>query len=343
MQKNQRILVIGPAWIGDMVMAQGLFKLLAKHHPHAEIEVAAPAWTLPLLARMPEVTRALSLPFKHGQLAFWQRIALGRAWRRAGYTWAIVLPNSWKSGLVPWAAAIRRRTGWLGEQRWGLLNDVRYSGKKIRGSMIESYMALGMPAKHILSKPYPRPALQVTAASVAKLRSQYQIAAERPILALCPGAEFGSSKRWPAEYYAAVAQKMLHQGWQVLLFGSPKEVEIAEIILQQAPGCVNLIGKTDLGEAIDLLSVANWVLSNDSGLMHIAAALQRKLICFFGATPDGLSLPQAAQTIILKNNLPCQPCCKRTCPLGHHRCMRDIKPQQVMQYLTAQQTTSVEL
>ena len=336
MQSHQRILVIGPAWIGDMVMAQSLFMLLRQQHPQAEIDVAAPAWTLPVLARMPEVRAALPLPFQHGKFSFWQRIALGRSWRKRGYDWALVLPNSWKSALLPWAAGIRRRSGWLGEQRWGLLNDVRRLDKQELPRMIDRFVVLGRPKSTVIPGPAVAPCLRVNSEAVLQLAHKYSISTHRPLLALCPGAEFGPSKRWPIEYYAQVAAQKLQQDWQVVLVGSPKEAGLGEELMRRAPKCINLITKTKLGQAIDLLSLADWVVCNDSGLMHIAAALGRRLICLFGATPDAFCPPQSKHAIILKNNLACQPCSQRTCPLGHHRCLRDIKPKQVLDLLTTE-------
>ena len=149
---SPHILVIGPAWIGDMVMTQSLFKHLRQQYPQCTIDVAAPGWTLPVLERTPEVREALALPFKHGEFAFWQRLRLGKSWRQRGYDWAILIPNSWKSALLPAAAGIKRRTGWLGEQRYGLLNDIRSLDKKKLSLMVERFMALAMPASEAMPR-----------------------------------------------------------------------------------------------------------------------------------------------------------------------------------------------
>lgn len=336
----QRILVIGPAWIGDMVVAHSLFKLLKQQYPQAQLDVAAPAWTLPLLERMPEVAQAISLPFKHGQLALRQRWRLGRSLRAHGYDWAIVVPNSWKSAIVPWAAGIARRTGWVGEQRFGLLNDIRKLDKSALPMMVQRFLALALPKQQSPGQPYPMPALVVDITKVARLQQQYSLqladtAADKaaPLLVLCPGAEFGPSKRWPVEYFAQVAQQKIVDGWQVVLCGSPKEQAQADYIMQHVPQCVNLVGKTSLGEAIDVMSLADWVVCNDSGLMHIAAALGRKIVAIYGSTPASLYPAFSRLVHSLQLELVCQPCRKRVCPLGHHQCMRDILPAQVIDLL----------
>ena len=145
MPNPQKILVLGPAWVGDMVLAQSLFKTLKINHPNCQIDVAAPAWTLPLLERMPEVSNKIALPFKHGELAFWQRIAFGKSLKNVGYTQSIVLTNSFKSALLPWAAGIKKRTGFLGEMRYGLLNDIRPLDKTKLKKTVERFVALGLP------------------------------------------------------------------------------------------------------------------------------------------------------------------------------------------------------
>ena len=198
-----KILIIGPAWVGDMVMAQCLFKLLKQRQPHAMIDVLAPAWSLPLLARMPEVNAAKVMPIGHGEMALKKRYQLGKALRSEQYQQAIVLPNSFKSALIPFFARIPLRTGWRGEMRYGLLNDVRVLNKRHYPLMIEQFMALGLPTQEKLSKPYPLPALQTFSVTDS---------GSAPILALCPGAEFGPAKRWPEEYYAEIANAKLKEG-----------------------------------------------------------------------------------------------------------------------------------
>jgi heptosyltransferase-2 len=329
---SKKILVVGPAWVGDMVMAQCLFKLLKQRQPDVVIDVLAPAWSLPLLARMPEVSSAIVMPLGHGKLGLRERYRLGKSLRAHQYDQAIVLPNSFKSALVLWWAKIPVRTGWRGEMRYFVLNDLRVLDKTKYPLMIERFMALGLSPNEALPKDYPVPDLQISAESQNQALANHQLTTPTtPILALCPGAEFGPAKRWPEEYYAALANAKLDAGWQVWIFGSPKDDDVAKHIMQlTAERCVNLAGRTKLEEAIDLLSLATTVVSNDSGLMHIAAALQKPLVAVYGPTSAAFTPPLNQQAKIVSTKIECQPCFQRTCPLQHHRCMVELKPELVL-------------
>ena len=329
---NKKILIVGPAWVGDMVMAQCLFKLLKQRDPHVVIDVLAPAWSLPLLARMPEVSLAIVMPLVHGQLGLMERYRLGKRLRANKYDQAIVLPNSFKSALTLWWAAIPCRTGWRGEMRYFVLNDVRYLDKARYPLMIERFMALGLERNETLPDEYPLPELQISPASQADaLAHHHLVKPTQPVLALCPGAEFGPAKQWPEEYYAAIANAKIQEGWQVWIFGSPKDNVVAECIMQTTQQrAVNLAGKTKLEEAVDLLSLATVIVSNDSGLMHIGAALRKPLVAVYGPTSASFTPPLHKEAKILSLKLDCQPCFQRTCPLQHHRCMRELEPAQVL-------------
>ncbi len=327
---SYRFLIIGPAWVGDMVMAQCLFQILKTQNPHCTIDVLAPDWTRPLLERMPEVNQALSLPFKHGELNLRARFHLARALKNK-YDHAIVLPNSWKSALIPFFAGIKKRTGWRGEMRFGLLNDVRYLNKEKLPLMIERFMALGLNPTDALPKPLPRPTLIINETTRKNTIEKYQIDLNKKILVLCPGAEFGPSKKWPANYYAQVAQHYLQQNWQVWILGSPKD-QIEGSMIQQITQqqCRDFTGKTSLSEAIDLLSLANLVISNDSGLMHIAAALNRKLVAIYGSSSPKFTPPLSDDVKIISLGIECSPCFQRVCPLKHHHCMIQLTPENIL-------------
>lgn len=333
MAPAERILVVGPAWVGDMVMAQSLFMTLKQQHPDARIDVLAPGWSEPLLARMPEVARAVTMPLGHGQLQLGTRRRLGLSLRGEGYDQAIVLPNSLKSALVPFWARIPRRTGYVGEWRWGLLNDARRLDKTRLTMTVQRFVALGLPADAPQPPQVPRPRLQVSEASVQRALERLQLT--RPqggLLALCPGAEYGPAKRWPAEHYAQVARAYVAQGGQVWLFGSAQDAVVAgEVCTLAGPGCVNLAGRTQLEEAIDLLSLADMVVSNDSGLMHVAAALERPLVAVYGSSDPGFTPPLSEHARIVRLGLECSPCFKRECPLGHLDCLRKLTPDLVEQ------------
>lgn len=328
------ILIIGPSWVGDMVMAQTLFTCLRQRHgADCMIDVLAPDWSRPILERMPEVRQALSFPLGHGALELRTRRNIGQS-LRGQYDQAILLPNSLKSALVPFFADIPLRTGWRGEMRYGLLNDVRKLDKDAYPLMIERFMALAYEPNTELPKPYPRPALQIDPASREQALQHFGLERDRPVLALCPGAEFGEAKRWPSEHYAAVADAHIRQGWQVWLFGSKKDHAVAEQIRGRLiPGlreeATNLCGDTSLAQAIDLLSCADAVVSNDSGLMHVASALNRPLVAVYGSTSPGFTPPLADRVETLQLGLDCSPCFDRTCRFGHYNCLRDLMPAQV--------------
>lgn len=343
-----KFLIIGPAWIGDMVMAQGLFISLkqqyAKINIEIKIDVIAPDWTRPLLDRMPEVNQTLSLPFKHGEFSLIKRWALGKSLRSEKYDRAIVLPNSWKSAIIPYAAKIPLRTGWRGEMRYGLLNDIYYLDKKKYPLMIERFVALDSANKSRddnSGKLDIKPKLNINKISREQAIQKYNLDISTKIIALCPGAEFGASKRWPETYYAEVAHYLLEKNHQVWLMGSQKDKIITDQINHLTQNrCKNLAGKTSLSEAIDLLSLASIVITNDSGLMHIAAALERPLIALYGSTDPGFTPPLSHPDItkileINPENLNCRPCFQRECPLKHHQCMNDLLPLRVLEALNA--------
>lgn len=329
------VLVVGPAWVGDMVMAQTLFKLLRQQNPNVAIDVLAPAWSLPLLARMPEVRRAIAMPLGHGKLELGVRYRLGKELRKACYDQAILLPNSLKSALVPWFARIKKRTGWRGEMRHGLLNDLRPLDKQRYPLMVQRFAALAFAPDAALPTQLPYPQLTIDTAAREQLLAQFTIAADAPLLALCPGAEFGPAKRWPENHYAEVAHAVLERGWQVAIFGSEKDRPVAQSIIDLLPEqlrarVINLAGTTRLEQAVDLLSAASAVVTNDSGLMHIAAATGRPLVVVYGSTSPAFTPPLAEHVEILQLPVDCGPCFQRECPLGHLKCLRELPPSRVL-------------
>ncbi|WP_447594422.1 lipopolysaccharide heptosyltransferase II [Aquipseudomonas campi] len=342
-----RILIVGPSWVGDMVMAQTLFVCLKQRHPDCEIDVLAPEWSRPILERMPEVRAALSFPLGHGVLDLASRRRIGKS--LAGrYDQAILLPNSLKSALVPFFAGIPLRTGWKGEMRYGLLNDLRKLDKARYPLMIERFMALAYAPGAPLPQPYPQPRLQIDEASRERALAKFGLTLDRPVLALCPGAEFGEAKRWPAEHYAKVAELKIRDGWQVWLFGSKNDHPGGETIRERLiPGLreevTNLAGQTSLAEAIDLMSAAGAVVSNDSGLMHVAAALNCPLVAIYGSTSPQFTPPLAEQVEVVRLGIECSPCFERTCRFGHYNCLRELKPRPVVEALARLSADPVEV
>ena len=327
-----RILIVAPNWVGDMMMAQSLFITLKQRNPACIIDVLAPAWTAPMLTMMPEVSEAIEIPVKRGQLSLSTRYDLGKQLREKQYDQAILLPNSLKSALIPFFARIPRRTGFVGEQRWGLLNDVYRLDKVALPMTVQRFVALAYEKNTPAGFDCPFPALKINRQALEEICIKFSLQ-KRPnkILGLCPGAEYGPAKCWPAEHYAAVANEKLKQGWDVWLFGSGKDQVITgKINLETRNACKNLSGRTSLAEATNLLSLCDSVVSNDSGLMHVAAALDRNLVAIYGSSDPEFTPPMSKHAHILSLSLECAPCFKRQCPLGHTRCLQDLSPQQVL-------------
>ncbi len=308
------ILIVGPSWVGDMMMAQSLFKVLKIKQTDVNIDVLAPTWSEGLLQRMDEVRHIIPHAITHGRLGWRERRQIGQQLRSRAYKQAIVLPNSWKSALIPFWAKIPQRTGFKGEMRYGLLNDIR--SKKALNRTVDQFAALG------LSTIAPQPSLNP---KVLKAENQ-------PILALCPGAEYGPAKCWPLEYYATVAKQKRDQGWKIWIFGSHKDYAAgAKIQNLVGAGVKNLCGQTSLSEAVDLLALTSTVITNDSGLMHIAAALDKPMIAIYGSSSPKMTPPLSDKAHIISLGLDCSPCYKRTCPKKHLKCLRDITPDQVLE------------
>lgn len=329
----KKILVIAPAWVGDAVMAEPLYRQLANSAPNTIVDVFAPAWTLPLIARMPSVRQAHLNPFGHGVLDVMGRRQLGHQLRQEAYQQAILLQNSIKSALVPFFAGIPQRTGFVGEFRYGLVNDIRTLDKEALPSMLERFMALGVPAGSVLKKPLPEPRLVCHRDQAAAAAKSLGLGLARPVVALCPGAEYGPAKRWPSGHFAQLARSAVDAGCQVWIFGSPKDQTIGAEIAQAAErdAVYNLTGATSLDVAIDLMSLAHVAVCNDSGLMHIAAALGIQLVALYGSSSPEFTPPLTQKADILSLGMECSPCFKRDCPLGHLRCLKDLQPTAVWQ------------
>lgn len=339
-----RILVIAPSWVGDMMMSHSLYQQLKQNYPNCEIDVMAPDWCRPLLARMPEVRKAISMPIGHGSFALCKRYELGKHLQNQ-YDLAIVLPNSLKSAFIPLFAKIPQRRGWKGEMRYGFLNDLR-ANKQDYPLMVQRYVALAfeknaVPATDKLPLPYPY--LQVDAAQIAQTKTQFAkqlaYAEDRPAIGFCPGAEFGPAKRYPHYHYAKVAEKLIEQGYSVRLFGSNKDEAVGEQIRAALPEplqryCLNLAGQTVLNQAVDLIADCVAVVSNDSGLMHIAAALNRPLVALYGPTSPQYTPPLSKNAVIIRliegGLIKIR---KGEAAEGYHQSLIDIAPEMVLEKL----------
>lgn len=326
-----KALIVAPSWIGDAIMAQPMFARLHARFPGLQLDALAPRWVAPVLQRMGEISEVLDSPFGHGQLSLKPRWRLARELAARNYDAVYVLPNSLKSALVPFMAGIPRRIGFTGELRYGLINVRHNLDKLALPLMVERFAQLAEAPGAALPKPISYPKIRSTAADQEKTLAELGLERPTRLVAFCPGAEYGPAKRWPSAHFATLAKKLAERGCAIWLFGSPKDHAVAEEISQRAPGlCRNLCGATSLGQAVDLLAMAELVVCNDSGLMHVAAALDRPLVTLYGSSSPGFTPPLSDQADILSLNLACSPCFKRECPLGHLDCLNKLMPEQVL-------------
>ena len=292
------------------------------------IDVVGPPWSVPLVGRMPEVRRGLPLAVAHGELAFTARRTLGLALRAASYDRAIVLPRSFKSALVPWFARVPVRTGFAAELRGLLLNDVRPLDRRVLDQTVKRFLALGLPAGGSLPRPLP-PELQVDAANRQALLARFGLGA-RPAIALMPGAAYGPAKQWPIDSFTALARLLADQGLDVWVLGSADEQPLGDQIRTGAGAHVfNLCGQTSLEDTVDLLSATRAAVTNDSGLMHVAAAAGTHVVALYGSSSPHFTPPLTERKTIHYLGLACSPCFQRECPLGHLNCLRQISPESV--------------
>ncbi|HEX7647067.1 MAG TPA: lipopolysaccharide heptosyltransferase II [Noviherbaspirillum sp.] len=328
-----RMLVISPNWIGDAVMAQPLLRLLKDKHPERPIDVLAPAWVAPVWRAMREVDTVLEAPFRHGALQLGERRAYAKTLKARGYADAYVLPNTLKFALIPWLAGIPRRVGYKGEMRYGLINVMHHDDPDAPRPMVSFYSALADVPKRDVPPPsaLPRPSLSIADEVVGQVLMKLNLRFNDPLFAFAPGAEFGSAKRWPAAHFAELANKILadRPNAQVLLLGSSKDAQVCEEIVRLAPGVISLAGITSLGEAIALIAKAEAMVSNDSGLLHIASALNRPIVAIYGPTDPNHAPPFSDKAKSIWLGIDCAPCKQRECPLGHHNCMRGISAEMV--------------
>lgn len=326
-----KILVVAPSWVGDALLSQALLTRLRQQDPQSRIDVLAPGWALPIFRRMPEVNEAFESPFAHGEVAFGRRWRLGRSLRTAHYDRAYVLPNSLKAALVPLFARIPERIGFVGESRHWVLTEARRLDRQTLPLMVERFAHLADPAAAPLARPLPRPQLRVTQAERDALRARLGLEAGRRVACFCPGAEYGPAKRWPPEHFGELASRLSAEDYAVWLIGSEKERDIGAAIRDQSGGtAISLCGRTSLDEAVILLACADLVVSNDSGLMHVGAALDRPMIAIYGSSSPSFTPPLSNRARIVKLDVPCSPCFERVCPLGHFDCMMKLAPGRVL-------------
>ncbi len=311
------VLLIAPQWIGDAVMAQPLAARLAADGQRV-LALALPG-VAPVLRAMPGVAEVVELALGHGRLDLRLRLQAAAQLRARRLPTAYVLGNNVKSRLIPWLARIPLRVGYRGEAA-GLLLTRALREPPARSDMRARYLALAAA-----DAPPPSPELQVEPAAVDAALRRFELAAGA--IALCPGAEYGGAKRWPLEHFAAFARLAQRDGRAVVVLGAPRDRAAGDAIAAGAPGVRNLCGATDMTQAIALLASSSGVLSNDSGLMHVAAALGRPTLGLYGSTDPRHTPPSARRSATIWLQLDCSPCFARECPLGTLACLQGISPQ----------------
>ena len=312
-------------------MAQSLFRLLKSRRPHQALDVLAPAWSLPIVARMPEVRRGIDAETRHGEVGLATRWRIARSVKKARYERAIVLPRSMKSALIPWLAGIPTRTGFRGESRFGLINDVRVFDRAVLDQTVKRFVALGCEQEEPVST-IPHPKLSIDAVRQRELLEELKLDNRRPVVAMMPGAEYGPAKCWPLEHFAELAGLLHADGYRVWVVGSEKDEPAGRHIAERS-AALNLCGKTSLADVIDLLGLCEQAISNDSGLLHIAAAVGAHVHGLYGSSSPHVTPPLTRTADIHYLGLDCSPCFERNCPLGHLNCLRELAPQRVMERL----------
>jgi len=325
---SERILIVAPSWVGDAILSEPLVAVLREPLEEPIVDVLAPPWCAPIYRRMRGVRNVIENPLAHRELGLRKRRALAASLREQAYTRAFILPNSFKSALIPWLARIPRRTGYVGEARGILLNDVHRLDRKASPRLVDRFVALAANPGELLPTT-SAPVLVANAANAAEAIRALGLATHRPVAIFCPGAEYGPAKRWPTEHFATLARRLIDSGYAVWVIGSPNDQPAADPLAALVPEIRNACGRTDLGTAIDLLATASVVVSNDSGLMHAAAAVGVPVVALFGSSSPAYTPPLSPLARVARIDIVCSPCFQRVCPLGHFKCMRELSPNVV--------------
>ena len=331
--RGSRVLVVGPSWIGDMIMAQSLFKVLRRRDPDCSIDVLAPEWSRPILRRMPEVREGIPMEVAHWRLDLRLRWRMARRLRRREYDQAVITQRSFKSAVVPWLARIPVRTSFLGESRYLLINDRRPLDEEALPLAVQRFAFLGTQSgDKLLTQDVPFPSLTVEPRRQDSLRDSLGLAGRGEVVGLAPGAEYGPAKRWPIQKWERLARRLGRAGARVWVFGAEKDRALGERIGEAGGGAVrNLAGRTKLEDAADLMALCDAVVTNDTGLMHMAAALPTHVVVLYGCTWPTHAPPLTDRKTIFWLGLECSPCFERECPLGHLKCLRGIRVERVFE------------
>lgn len=333
-----KYLVVGPAWIGDMVMAHSLLRRLKQDDAEAVIDVLAPTFSLPVVRRMAEVNKVIDLPFKHGDFDLKGRIALGKRLKAEGYDKAIILPRAFKAAVTPFFAGIGERVGFSGELRSWMLTDARKrkpreQDGKIVDMTVKRFISLGLTKADAAGDiAILNPVLGLDEQNRDNVLTKLGLTLDKPVVCICPGAEYGPAKQWPMAHHRSLAEQLVEQGYQVWVIGSPKEADAGEQIAASGLADIhNLCGKTALVDTVDLFGAAQAVVSHDSGLMHVAAATGVKTIGIYGSSSPEFTPPLSDNAVVVQQPIDCAPCFKRECPYGHYRCLTEISVERVLE------------
>jgi heptosyltransferase-2 len=257
---------------------------------------------------------------------------VGQRLRDRGYVQAIVLPRSLKSALLPFFARIPRRTGYRGESRYGLINDMRTLDRSLCPQTVQRFVALGQAAGEPVPPPIPSPRLIVEEEGRQRALKRLGLSVDAPVIGLVPGAQYGSSRRWPAERFGELAARLVAAGYAVWIFGSAADGDAARTIRGRCSGnLVDLTGRTELEEVVDLISLASVVVTNDTGLMHVAGAVGTRVVALYGATTPEHTPSLAENHRMIYRDIECSPCSARICPFGHNRCLTEIETGEVFE------------
>ena len=321
----EKLLIIPQNWLGDIVMSQTLLKRVKSENPNTVIDILVNSTFKSLVERMPEINKAVILDSGHKELGLLKRLNLARR-IKGNYDQSIVLSRSIKSALIPYFAKIPIRTGELGESRYILINDLKKFTKEDRRKTAFRYVSMFSKKEEVLDKKY-YPSLQSDPENMKILSDKYKLNLDKKIIIFAPGAAFGPSKMWPVEKFKELGEK-LNKDFFILILGSNNEKNIGDKIVTNK-NMINLCGETTITDAVDLIHISEFCVSNDSGLMHLASATNTKSISIYGATSPELTPPLTSNKEIHYRGISCSPCFEKKCKYGHYNCLVDIQADDV--------------
>ena len=323
---TQKLLIIPQNWLGDIVMSQTLLKKIKSNNPKTSIDILVNSSLKNLVERMPEINKVIILDCSHRELGLFKRLRLAKEIKKSSYDRSIVLSRSLKSSLIPYFAKIPIRTGELGELRYLLINDLKEFSKESRRKTASRYISMYSDNNEKLSENY-YPSLDSNSENIKNLSEKYDLKKDKKVIIFAPGAAFGPSKMWPVNKFRELGKK-LNNDFKILILGSNNEKSIGNDIVTNK-NMVNLCGKTSIADAVDLMHISKFCVSNDSGLMHLAAATNTKSISIYGSTSPDFTPPLTKNKDIHYKGMSCSPCFEKKCKYGHYNCLVDIHSDDV--------------